>query len=68
MIGILGVTIVNRQVHLWAALLASIFLTACAQPTGGGDEQSAADSEDGSEIIMVDGVKKKRIEGFGGII
>jgi arylsulfatase len=60
--------IMNRLVNVWAALLGSMFLAACAQPTGGGDDQSAATSEDGSEIIMVDGVKKKRIEGFGGII
>jgi arylsulfatase len=58
----------NRLVNLWAALLGSMLLAACTQPTGGTDDQSAAASEDGSEVVMVDGVKKKRIEGFGGII
>jgi arylsulfatase len=60
--------IMNRLVNLWAALLGSMLLAACTQPTGGTDDQSAAASEDGSEVVMVDGVKKKRIEGFGGII
>ena len=58
----------NRLLNLWAVLLTSMFLAACTQPTGGGNDQPAAGSDDGSEIVMVDGVKKKRIEGFGGII
>jgi arylsulfatase len=45
-----------------------MLLAACTQPSGGGDGQSAAGTEYGPEIVMVDGVKTKRVEGFGGVI
>jgi len=33
-----------------------------------GEAQPAIESADDAGIVMVDGIKKKRIEGFGGII
>ncbi|NIS88638.1 MAG: sulfatase-like hydrolase/transferase [Woeseiaceae bacterium] len=58
----------KRLVYLWIAISGAAFLAACTQQPAGGENQSTAETEDGTEIIMVDGVKKKRIEGFGGII
>jgi arylsulfatase len=58
----------KRLVSLWVAFTALMLFAACTQPSGGGDGQSAADTEYGPEIVMVDGVKTKRVEGFGGVI
>jgi arylsulfatase A-like enzyme len=58
----------KRLVSLWVAFTPLMLLAACTQPTGGGGDKSAADSDDGSGIVMVDGVKAKRVEGFGGVI
>ena len=58
----------KRLVSLWVAFTALMLLAACTQPSGGGDGQSAAGTEYGPEIVMVDGVKTKRVEGFGGVI
>ena len=58
----------KRLISLWVVVAAPLFITACSQPSGGEGGQSASDAGDGSEIIVVDGVRKKRIEGFGGII
>ena len=43
-------------------------LAACAEPQSVNVEPATAESSEETGIVMIDGVKKKRIEGFGGII
>ncbi len=60
-----------KLLRISAAWLISLSLVACGG--GGADGTDSAESDGhaaglSSEIVMVDGVKKKKIEGFGGII
>jgi len=54
---------------LVAALAAAAILTACTEPPAGEtDATPAASTADETGIVMVDGVRTKQVEGFGGII
>ena len=50
------------------AIAGAMVFSACTEPPSSGEAQPAIESADDAGIVMVDGIKKKRIEGFGGII
>jgi arylsulfatase A-like enzyme len=54
--------------NLLAVCAIALFTAACTQPSGDGTISSMPAAKSGSEIVMVDGVKKKHVDGFGGII
>jgi arylsulfatase len=58
----------KQLVSLWVVLVGILFLGACTESPSGGAAPAASESSDKTGIVMVDGKKKKRIEGFGGII
>jgi arylsulfatase len=49
-------------------MIGAIALSACTEPQSGDGEAKVAIGADETGIVMVDGVRKKQIEGFGGII
>ena len=58
----------KRLFNLPVIFAATVVLAACNQPSGESNNRSAADSQSESEIVMVDGLKTKQVEGFGGVI
>ena len=55
---------VIKIIGAWAMVLS---LAACDIEVSGDSEPGGHSAGAASEIVMVDGVKKKRVEGFGGI-
>jgi arylsulfatase len=53
--------------RLLAVIIPSVLIGACGQPTGSEPAASATSSSE-SEITVVDGIKTKKVEGFGGVI
>ncbi len=57
-----------KLLHMFLVLLSSTLLIACGQAPDSTMEAPAAASEPEYGVQMIDGVQKKTIEGFGGVI